>query len=1399
MFTPRLLRLRIVFLIALLIVSGPMAGSPPVLAQQPGDTSGCSSADNSNDPCFSKVTDILQGQRSLLPVDDLVTTYGQPNTSGPANVSIIVSPTKNGQAPIENASQYEISHNVAASATAVGRMFNLSRDVIVTATQGIVTVRDQGPPIIVKAFPLTETPVPNGITMADFNGDGFDDFVLAQTDLGKDGKWHGYLEFVTANDVNDLNQGLNAGPYTSVDFPVGANALGTASITSGDFDGDGMPEVIVGWPVHGGATKPGIEIEIYRFSRQNGQFHLAGSRQFSPSPNEDRPPYDSYTQIHILAGNFTGAAPLPGDNGARDQLALTWNDETTLLMASGHVDVDTSQTPATLTPVMKITGLLGVGSIGNMTAARLNWLSNQEQIVFGYTSSWKKKLINLVFIGGKNSAGPTPIVLGDIELTNLRGCATGYPDLALRDFAIGNYDQTDHSGTIEIPKTLQLSILYATYCTNGSSPNLRLNQAVYGIAFDGNGKVTLSTPQDNGSFPLEIHPLNNQTAPDVLYSFPASLTAGDLQGRSLLLGTPTKATVNAHIQPDTILGLPPMHLDWVNPVGATTPSAVNVTVFPGTYNSQYNFVSSSSSAVSRQSTTSFTYATDESAEQQISYGIPDIASVSVSLKEAAKQMYKNTAGKAFNTYSKQSFDLSASTVFDDLVAATIKRLNIYSYPVIGHCIKDSGAGDSAAGENSACPAGERPMILQFSGPDQIIHLQPTEGAGLEWYQPPQQPGQAFSYPGSFAQLEQEQPQTASGTSALQLLSGANSAWGSQGGNELVKVNWTEGNGSNVSAGSVSTHSFDVSVSVSGSANIEGLGLSGGASFAYNQSRSSSTLNTTATSFADSTGITLNRGLGPDATTTNSAYLYEGQSYIFGQLPTAGTIDDRTPAETVKGDGFITAGYAADPLSTSGIQAGDWWKQTYVLPDIAFNHPQRWQQTIPQGTDGERVAFNCPVGFSSSFASPGCTPNGQTPTPANLATNPFYQMKGLFVTPGTSAEGPQITRITEGNSVMLRARVYNYSLTNLSAGSTVRVRFYAQPWDNQRGQFAAGSGPHGFARAIAIGEDVLNPIPALCGGSSTEPDDPCTDQNARLNWAYAKATWDPPALPDSVLASYWKFWVVAFPEDGSGGVPELADHGLTSIPPTDVNSLADIPVQTYSNNLGFYNQVFSVVAKTAPSPGAEPTSKTLKTASANAEKDGAPVTQVPINDRVQVRADYHVPGADLDDVLVLFYDGDPAQGAQLFDMENVPRIPADSDFVTRVPFQPRKCGLHTLFVKAIPADGTALPATQQATLKVTMDPVAKLGRMSNVITRLQSDPESSTLPADWSLSGQAPKQMLAQLEAVQRLFQQGQSLVATNRLIALEHYVDAQRDKNISVELADALDKDIKQLLDCAPA
>jgi hypothetical protein len=185
---------------------------------------------------------------------------------------------------------------------------------------------------------------------------------------------------------------------------------------------------------------------------------------------------------------------------------------------------------------------------------------------------------------------------------------------------------------------------------------------------------------------------------------------------------------------------------------------------------------------------------------------------------------------------------------------------------------------------------------------------------------------------------------------------------------------------------------------------------------------------------------------------------------------------------------------------------------------------------------------------------------------------FYQMKGLFVTPGLTAAGPTATLATLGDTLTLQARVYNYSLVNMPAGTSVHVRFYAQPWDGTTGQFASGSGQYRFAPAVFLGENVLPPISAFCGGSQGVSD-ACTDANAPLNWTLAQAQWDTSTLsPLPTTETTWKFWVVVWMEDSAGNrVPEIAQHGLTSIPAQHVASLAEIPVETYSNNLGFYTK------------------------------------------------------------------------------------------------------------------------------------------------------------------------------------------------------------------------------------
>ena len=376
----------------------------------------------------------------------------------------------------------------------------------------------------------------------------------------------------------------------------------------------------------------------------------------------------------------------------------------------------------------------------------------------------------------------------------------------------------------------------------------------------------------------------------------APLQVGDLQGRSLLLGAPEKTTVANHTQPDTVLGMPPMHVDYIVPPDSSTnnppPEVLNVNVFPDSFNTAYSFQTTTSAQASRQSSTSYTASTKESAEGKVSYGVPDVDSVSVEVKTSATQTHQSTVSNTYNTYSSQTYTFNTATVFDDKVAATSETMNIYSYPVIGQTICPAA--------NPSCTDSERvPLYIQYSAPDNILHIPPTDAAGLEWFQPPNEPGNLFSYPGSFTLLK------AGGPQQLDLLTPSNTEWASSSMGSF-SVEWNNSSSAAFSSGSVSTHSFDTSVTVSGEASFEGGGVSGSASVDYNQSTSVSTLNTATQTFGESTGVTLNR-----VEVENSDFLYAGQSYIFGQSAPSGTIQTDLKLSTdVKSTGYLQVGHAA---------------------------------------------------------------------------------------------------------------------------------------------------------------------------------------------------------------------------------------------------------------------------------------------------------------------------------------------------------------------------------------------------------------------------------------------------------------------------------------------------------
>jgi hypothetical protein len=212
---------------------------------------------------------------------------------------------------------------------------------------------------------------------------------------------------------------------------------------------------------------------------------------------------------------------------------------------------------------------------------------------------------------------------------------------------------------------------------------------------------------------LDWYPLDLAPTGEAAYLTP--FVASDTQGRSLLLGPPTKVTINEHSQPRIVMGSPPMHIDYVQePAGSSAEfGKVNMTAFPSTdrtsdrgMNSEFEIASSST--VQNQSTHSTSYSTSvsDTTEASISFGVPDIDEVSASIKTTAKTTHDNLVQNKFGTYSGSSYEIDTITGFGDVVWFDTTRFNIWIYRVLGHLACPS--------DDTGCDT-QLPLYMTFSG------------------------------------------------------------------------------------------------------------------------------------------------------------------------------------------------------------------------------------------------------------------------------------------------------------------------------------------------------------------------------------------------------------------------------------------------------------------------------------------------------------------------------------------------------------------------------------------------------------------------------------------------------------------------------------------------------------
>ena len=651
------------------------------------------------------------------------------------------------------------------------------------------------------------------------------------------------------------------------------------------------------------------------------------------------------------------------------------------------------------------------------------------------------------------------------------------------------------------------------------------------------------------------------------------LAPSDMQGRSLRLGTPTIVRIPTQTQPDLVLAIPPMHIDYIAPNDSTltadnkdsggctdksTPCVVNLSVIPSEppsqgqgFASSFNFTSSSNTSSKRSSATSWGVSTKITVGQTISY-TDGLDKTKAGIKNTTKIGHDGTVKKTYGTYAGTTQSLSATTGLSDYLYFTQKAMNVYYYPVLG-C-------DSAGANNCWVDGQKVPMYVQFSVPDQVRYSD-IDGLTQDWYQPVHEPANVFSYPWSLAQLQTRY------TEQITPLTGPATCMATGTSSSSYSTQWSSGHNQDSSIGTATSFSNELSMSYSSSSSAFGVG--GKFSFGLDLAASTSlnTLNESSTSMSTSKAISVNiPQFGYAAKCCNYAF----GGYVFGlkntenpaaedactegQTPekdgcTAVNNPDNGKPIDIAGTGPIFVGFLADPVSGVDTNNTDlhcsgsdiWWQTVYTKPDVALNHPGRWNWNRSQ-----RLA---------TFVKANSTPI--------IEDNYFYLMKGFFISEKGESNGPNLAEASPSDSLTLTARVYNYSLKARTIppadpAKDIRVRFYGQLYctSSSAAEASCKSGsttcttPGLCGNSFQIGSDQI--IPSIAGFKAEGMNAP--------NWTTASVDFVPANFEATKSGNaYMVFWVVVWMEDASGKlVPEMPGHGLKSIPASNLTQITQVP-------------------------------------------------------------------------------------------------------------------------------------------------------------------------------------------------------------------------------------------------
>ncbi|HEY3619758.1 MAG TPA: hypothetical protein VGK96_23365, partial [Candidatus Sulfotelmatobacter sp.] len=724
---------------------------------------------------------------------------------------------------------------------------------------------------------------PNAGAMADFNLDGYDDFAFSYDD--------GSILVATAGDVNNPNAGnnppFNLGPIAKLDV--------LSDMVAGDFNGDGQPEIAGLSKLSNG----GLQLVVYTVEPKTLAITPANALVLTtPGTNNANP----ITRLSIARGKF--------NTRDHDQLAVAFATD------SGPSTVEIVDfAPNSLTPIEVKNSQL-VASNAGISGGFIEVKTGR----FAFPNPYDQ----IVWLSASPVDGGRFFEIISVDPTNL--ALTANPSVHYDEFGcsygldVGNFDH-QQPDPLNPGKTEH-------------DPNAQIAFMGGGCDEDNNDKFINIYSVDPDSFNLNylngnVLPIND---PYNLQNPPAlSLVATDLQGRSAVLGAPTKVTID-NTRTTVITAAPPMHIDYITPVGASKPEVLNLSYIPDGFNNSYQLTQESKQGGSTTHKLSWSAGAAETVSGGFQIGNPDAGEGAkfTSTFHAAQDFTGSTEANGSN-FSTTDFNVSVATRDADSVFYDNSRLNIWVYPVLGQKVPSATPSD--------CPAAGCPLTIQFSGPDQIDTGNISADIA-SWYQPPWEFGNVFSYPATKDQLALIYPDLAATqlSSDLTFYTDTNS--------KKVQANWSSGSTQGSTTSTANNFSFDLSGTYVESEGIPEVGFeTGSVSLNVSGSFGFKNLQTQTASMKASSGIGIQAvGLFRDPPN----YAYAVTPVILGNSPPAGIGDSsQPPAADIETIGPLKTAFVADPLANS---AGAWWtgpSSPYrAAPDVALNHSSRWILTEP---------------------------------------------------------------------------------------------------------------------------------------------------------------------------------------------------------------------------------------------------------------------------------------------------------------------------------------------------------------------------------------------------------------------------------------------------------------------